>query len=256
MAWLILGFSGSVLPSVILYRAFRVKTFKTYPFFYAYVASTLSFLAPWIVYLADSRSYFESYARWYWPIELVTLIFGCGIVLEILRHVLSAYPGAEKFAMIAGIVTFIGAFSVALASPLVTPGLAAAGTLAELERNLRSVQAILLFGVFAVILLYRIPLGRNMKGMILGYGIYVGTSLASLALRAYPRAPFHNVWRFAQPVSFLISLSIWLAALWSYHPNPVPDSDIGLEDDYDLLVSHTRRALDMTRSYLGRAMHL
>lgn len=251
---LFIGWGGNALLLLILYRAFRVKILAMYPLFYAYITSSLiSSFALSIVYLTNFESYFGLYAEWYWPIQFATLILGCGIMLEILRHVLSPYPGAERFAIFSGIVAFGGAFCLALVSSFVTPTWSAAGTMVEFERNLRTVQAILLFGVLAVISYYRIPIGKNMRGMIHGYGIYVGTSLFALAVRASAGAWLQDVWVFAQPISFLISLSIWLVTLWSYHANPVPESSIGLEADYELLASRTRRALDVTRSYLAKA---
>lgn len=248
---LIIGWSGNALQLIILYRAFRTRLLGEYRFFYAYIASTLGSFALPIVYLANSRSYLGSYAQWYWPIQLATLILGCGIVLEIFKHVLSSYRGAERFATVSGIVAFAGGSCLAFVSSVAMPASSPAGTMVELERNLRTVQALLLFSILTVISSYRISIGKNMKGMILGYGIYVGTSLCALAIRAHAGAWLQNVWVFAQPISFVISLWIWLVTLWSYHPNPVPKSSIGLEADYELLASRTKRTLHVTRSYLA-----
>jgi len=248
---LIIGWSGNALQLMILYRAFRTRLLGVYRFFYAYIASTLASFALPIVYLTNSRSYFGSYAQWYWPIQLVTLILGCGIVLEIFKHMLSSYPGAERFAKVSGIVAFGCASCLAFVSSVVMPAWPVARTMVELERNLRTVQAILLFIILGVISYYRISIGKNMKGMILGYGIYVGTSLCALAIRAHAGAWLQNVWVFAQPISFVISLWIWLITLWSYHPNPAPGSSTGCDADYELLASRTKRTLDVTRSYLA-----
>jgi hypothetical protein len=252
---LIMMWCGNALQLIILHRGLRARIVGTYPFFYAYtVSSLISFFALSIIYLSNFGSYSGSYAKWYWPIQLVTLILGCGIVLEILRHVLLLYPGAERFATVTGLVAFGGVFCMAIVSSFVMPAASGGGTMIELERNLRTAQAIILFGILAVMSYYRIPIGRNMKGMILGYGTYIGTSLFALAIRAYAGPWLQDVWIFVQPISFIISLSIWTVALWSYHPNPVPESSIGLESDYELLASHTRRALGMTRSYLARTI--
>lgn len=254
---LIMMWCGNALQAIILYRAFRTRILRTYPFFFAYIAASLtSFFALSIVYLINSGSYFGLYATWYWPIQLTTLILGCGIVLEILRHVLSSYPGAEQFALFSGIAAFGGAFCLGLVAPLVMTGWSAAGAMVELERNLRTAQAVLLFGILAVIAYYQIPIGRNMKGMILGYGTYIGTSLFALAVRAYAGAWLQIIWVFAQPISFMISLSIWLVMLWSYHPNPAPESNIPLELDYEALAAKTKGMIGAMRSHLAKAGRL
>lgn len=249
MSSLIIAWFGNVLQFVILYRAFRTRVLRTYPFFYAYVASTTSVVVLWVIHLVDYRAY----AGWYWTFQFLTLILGCGVVLEILNHVLSPYSGAERFAKMAGIFAFGGTACLAFVYLLAIPGWTAAGTVMELERDLRTIQAIFLFAILATIAYYGLPMGRNIKGMILGYGIYVGVSLISLAVWAYAGAWLQRVWAFAPPIAFVAALAIWMVSLWSYQPNPVPDPRIRLEADYEFMAARTRRALDMTRSYLTRA---
>jgi hypothetical protein len=178
--------------------------------------------------------------------------------LEILNHVLSPYPGVERFATIAGGVLFVLIFCFALIYPLVVPESLRAGTFLDLERDLRSVQAIFLLGVVGVLQYYRVPIGRNLKGMMFGFGLYVASSLMGLALRTYLIAPSDGVWHFTawhfiQPVSYLISLVVWTAALWSYRANPVSRESIRLETDYDAFVLMTRNFMVAMRSYLGKA---
>ena len=255
MFTLIMVWCGNALQAVIVYRAFRARLLRTYPFFYAYVISTmLSFFLLSFVYLAHIGSYSGMYAKFYWPIQFATLILGCGIVWEVLNHVLAPYPGAEKFARVSGIVAFGIVFCLTLIVVLAAPGRSAAGSLVDLEKSLRTVQAVILFGVLAAISYYRIPVGRNLRGMMLGYGVYVGTVLADFAIWAYAGPRLQSVWAFAPPLSYLLSLAIWLTALWSYCPNPAPESNVRVEEDYELLASRTRKALQLARSQLTRTV--
>lgn len=232
----------------ILWRAVRTGTLRRYSYFCAYIASTLTSLALPIVYVVDRRSY----NHWYWPIQFATLALGCGVILEIFRHVLSPYPGVERLTKIAAIGAFAAVFC--LAAIYVAFGLepfsAAAGI--ELERNVRALQAVLLFAILAVIFLYGIPIGKNISGMILGYGNYIAISLISRAVETYAGAWLRLVWIYVQPIAFEISLFIWVVAMWSYHSNPAPDYPIQIETDYEALASRTRKALHTTRSYIGR----
>jgi hypothetical protein len=43
------------------------------------------------------------YYEWYWPTQFAILVAGCGVILEILRHVLEWYPGAERVARLASL---------------------------------------------------------------------------------------------------------------------------------------------------------
>jgi hypothetical protein len=242
--------SGIVLLLLILIRAFRAAILAKYPFFYAYVFSSLVGATLGYILWVTSPT---SYERSYWTLQFVTLLVGCGIILEIFRHVLAPYPGAERFATAVGLLTFGMIFCFAFAyQGLGMRQSAPKGTAIELERDVRTVQAIFLFGIFAVISYYRIPIGKNLKGMIGGYGLYIGTSLVSLAFRSYAGRAFEAAWNVIQPFSYDLSLLIWLIALWSYHPNPAPDATVQLEEDYEALAARTKRALGAMRSRLAK----
>jgi hypothetical protein len=249
-SWLAIWGIGIILLLLILTRGFRATILAKYPFFYAYVFSTLVGASlEYILWVASPTSYEKSY----WAQQFITLLVGCGIILEIFRHVLAPYPGAERFATAVGLLTFGLVFCFALAYQwLGISQSAPKGTAIELERDVRTVQAIFLFGIFAVVSYYQIPIGKNLKGMIGGYGVYIGTSLVSLAFRSYAGHAFDAAWNVIQPSSYDVTLLIWLVALWSYHPNPAPDSAVHLEEDYEALAARTKRALGTVRSRLAK----
>jgi len=246
MAWLAVLALGLLLQLTSLVRGFLARLVARYGFFYAYLLSTAvgNILAVILWRFASSSSYRSAY----WILQFLTLLIGCGIVLEIFKHVLSPYRGAEKFATAVGLSTFGAIFCFAIAYRLVVSSPDQA--FFELERNVRTVQALFLCGILTVVSYYRIPIGKNLKGMISGYGLYIVTSLFTLAVRAYAGPQFNSSWSVIQPLSFDVSLGIWLVALWSSHPNPAPDPAIPLESDYEALAARTRRALVSMRSNL------
>lgn len=245
----LIEYSGIAVELSVLLRSLQARLFPRYYFFYTYVASVM---IGSLVMLAVLLRMPASYYRWYWPLQFATLVTGYGILLEILNHVLEPYPGAERFARISGLVAFGLILCFAIVAPLVMPR-RAGGTVIEFERDLRCVQALFIFGLLAVIFYYAIPIGRNMKGMVMGYGLYIFSSLVSLAVRAYAGPSFTKIWSVAQPLSFDATLVIWLVALWSYCPNPVPDSNIPLEQDYEALVTKTRSMIEAIRSHFRKA---
>jgi len=236
---------GIVLALLTLLAGYRARLLFRYPFFYAYAASVfLVWTALYFPYILRA----PSYNRWYWAAEFLTLVAGYGILLEILNHVLGPYPGAAKFARTMGIAAFGMVACFAWAYPALFPRWSP-GTTIEFERDLRTVQALFLGGLLVVVSYYRITISRNMRGMIAGYGLYIATSLVSLALRSYAGMSFDTFWKIAQPLSYDLSLLIWLIALRSYTPTPIPDSGVGLDADYQELVTRTRSAV---RSYLRK----
>lgn len=238
----IIWFTGIVLEFVLLVRSFQTRLIGKYPFFYIYSSAVLL--------MAILLLFPDLYRRWYWGTQFFTLILGYGILLEILNHALSPYPGAERFARMTGLVAFGVILSFVFIFPIIRSHWSVSSTMQDLELDFRTVQAVFIFALAAVISYYRIALGKNMKGMIGGYGLYIGTSLMSLALGSYSADLFRGASRVFRPFTFDISLIVWVVALWSYSPDPAPEPGICLEEDYEAFVARTRTAM---RSYFRTA---
>ena len=251
MLALILATLGTLLLFLILLQGYHRAILGRYLYFYCYAASV--FVAD-AAFAATEIARPDFYPKIYWPMQLGTLFFGYGIILEIFRRVLSPYPGVERFARFLGLAILAAFLAFVVIYPLLAPAPSHINTYVQFERSLRAVQAVLLVGILVAISHYEIPLGRNMKGMILGYGLYVGTSLVTLAVRAYAEAWALQHWRYVQGISFDISLVIWLVALWSYGPSPAPSFDRHLDQDYEALVMRTKVAIGALRSYLFKAV--
>ncbi len=232
---------GIFLDSVVVCRGLIKGLTPRYPFFYVYTGSVL--VGSVVIMLPGV------YPHGYWQFQLLTLVLGYGILLEILNHVLAPYPGASRFARMSGLL----AFAIVLGFCALYPVARAewtSGIMIEFERNLRTVQAVFICGLLAIISYYRIRIGKNMKGMIAGYGLYVSTSLVSLALRSYAGMAFDQIWKVVQPLSYDVSLVLWMVALWSYNPEPVPEPAISLDADYGAFVARTKAVFGLLRAYL------
>jgi hypothetical protein len=243
-------FIGTLLQAVLLLRFLWSNEVRHYVFFFFYlVGSLIGSAVLYVIFFTNSKSY----AEWYWAIQILTLILGCGIILEIFKHTLAHYPGAERFAMAVAILILGATLSFAALRTLLSPTSSVPSLNFELERDLRLVQALLLFSLMAIIFWYGIAMGSNMKGMIVGYGLYIGASLVSLAIRFYIRRPLPAQVIFRQ-TAYDLALIVWLVALWSYRPDPAPASSIDLESDYEALVAGTKAKMSSVRSHLGKAV--
>jgi len=241
---------GIFLDGLILFRSCRWKMRSEYPFFYSYVVAT--FLTSGLLFLVY-RFLPSAYQYLYWTTDFVTLVVGCGVMLEIVKHALDPYAGAERFGRWAVVTVFAATFAYVCLREVIVPGWSPAASTVELERDLRVVQALILFALLFVIFHYRIALGRNVKGMVVGYGIYVAASLMSLALRSYSGSILDAAWKTIQPFSYDAAVAIWVIALWSYSPNPIPNA-AALANDYESLVSRTRGMLGAMRSILEKGV--
>lgn len=240
-----------IIEALLLLQALRGAFLRKYTFFYVYLGCVFfQSLFLLVVYLAKPKYY----SPFYWYAEFLSVVLGSGVVWEIYRRALGRFPGAARMARNVLVFILLMVFSKVLVDTWNGTDWWPTGAVVELERNLRAVQATLLIGLVFVIAFYRIPLGRNSWGMMLGYGLFIGTSVIILALRVLLGDSFQTAWHYLQPLSYLLVLCIWCITLWSYNAAPVPKTEPKIEQDYQLLAGATRKGLLQARAYLGRAM--
>lgn len=239
------------LEFLLLLRAFLGELLKKYYLFYIYLACVfLQSFSLLIIYLVWP----ESYRAFYWYAEFVSVVLGCGVVLAVYREALRLFPGAARMARNVLLFILLMAVSKGLVNTWNGTLWWPSGTVVALERDLRAVQAALLIGFVIVIALYRIPLGGNLRGILLGYGLFISSNVVVLALRVFLGDSFQTAWRYLQPLSYLVVLCVWCTTLWSYKAIPVPETEPRIEHDYQLLAAATRAGLRHARASLGRAI--
>lgn len=244
--------TGNILEAVLLLRAVRGKFFAKYSLFYAYLL--------WVLLQSLARFYVmlwlpELYSSFYWNTQYFDGLLGCGIIFELYRQGLVHYPGAARMARNVLALVFAIVVSKVLANALSGSVWSAIRTDADLEQYLRVVQSVFLVVLIALFSYYAVPLGKNLRGMMLGYGFFLGTSVINLTFRTELGSPFQAWWNYLQPLSYVLVLTIWCSTLWSYAPMPLPGPESKLEYDYQLLSAGTRRRLAQVRNYLSKAVH-
>ena len=240
----IFGLIGDGLLGVLIVRVFKEKLLFAYPVFYVYLVHVL------LVDLFRFYIYFlwpNSYREVYWYIQFMSLVIGYCVIWELYSKSLNDYPGAlqiSRAVVSTGLIVVLTRF---LNNALVGPIWGAATTVVDLERNMRALQVMLVIALVGLVRYYAIPLGRNLGGIICGYGFFIGTSVMNLTLRSHWGDSFQAIWVYLQPSAYLLSLVIWCMALWSYQPIPEPERDIRIEQDYEALVEHTEQSLARAR---------
>jgi hypothetical protein len=251
MLSLIIWWVAMSLEALLLIRAVYRRSVAKYPFFFLYLGSVL--LSDVLLYYIY-RAHPLLYSGWSRQAEVLNIVLGYGILLDIFGNVLSRYPGAERLARVSGLVVFAIIFAAALFYPLISPSTQNAHLrYSVLERDFLSVQAVFFMGILGIISYYRVDTGKNIRGMIAGYGFWLGTSVVMLGMGSYNAASFNGVRVFVQPFSYILSLVIWLIALWNYAPAPASLPVLAPNPDYDVLVTTTAGTLAKIRGDLGRA---
>jgi len=245
----LLWLSGIFLELLLLARSFRTTLVTKYPVFYLYVLFVLfqSMARFWVFHWYPQR-YMESY----WYTEFFGVIVGSGVLFEIYQKGLAPYPGTARLARNVLALVFAVAIGKALAASLRGPLWWPARTTAELERNLRAVQAFAVLGLVILLVAYSIPLGRNLRGIVMGYALFIATSLANLAALASPGNEFQHLWSYSQQLFYLVVLCIWTVSLWTVSSQPGPLANLEVSQPYGVVEQKSRERWKRVRLYFGK----
>jgi hypothetical protein len=129
-----------------------------------------------------------------------------------------------------------------------------ATTLDQIERALRIVQGLAIFALILLFFLYSIPFGKNLRGIALGYGLFIAETVVWLTFHNTGSHLFRYVWFYLNPMFYFGVLLLWTAHLWSYQPAPEAKAKALLEPEYQLLAQRTNRRLQEARGYLSKAV--
>jgi len=251
----IVWLGGLFLEGVILIRSIQGKSFAKYSLFYVYIASVLvTSAALWVIYVYIAKPSVN--VAVYWPAQYITLALGCGVIFEISRHVFAHRVSLDRLARWTMLATFGLIFLLVAVHAFLLPQWNVAANTADLERDLRVAQAIVLMTIIFLTGYYRIEIGKNVRGMILGFGVYVGASVLSLTVRVFIGPRFGTAWQIIQSSAYFAALAIWAVALWSFEPErpskPPSDSGDGSGAGYQALADQTQEILVSIGDHLDR----
>jgi hypothetical protein len=242
---------GILLEALLLVRGLQSKLITKFPIFYSYL---LFVFTQELLRFGVYRWAQNFYSPVYWITQLIGLVMGSAVVFEIYRMGLKEFPGTAKLVRIGLGFVFGAIFLKVIIAPPGDPRGWLAGACVGLERDLRIVQALALIGLVSLFLWYAIPFGKNLKGILTGYSVFIAMSVIQLTLMASLWQSFQVAWNYLQPASYLFVLCIWAEALWSAEAVAKAKSGAKLEQDYDALVASTGQMLDRARARLGWAV--
>jgi hypothetical protein len=219
-SWYALGTLGVLLELVLLWRVCRERLWRHYPFFSTFLAYLLSSMLAQLALLRWYGLQSRAYASFYWTSDLVGIALWAFVAWEIFRH---SFPRGSSLR------TVVGGVSLLLASAMTGVLFLAHGNLG-LPRSVGSftvhftsyaslVLAPLVLWLIVAAHYYRIPLGRNIWGMAIGFGIFL--SLSAVNAAAYLLGHSSRLLSLlTTPGAFVLQLMIWTWVLWRYAPNP------------------------------------
>ncbi len=237
------------LEVVILFRSALTGLLKKYPLFFTYIGCVL---LTEIIGLLTNALAPKLYERLYWPADLATILASYAVMVEIFRWSTRHKPGIRRLTQSALLTVF--ALTIGYAASNIVHGTFSSPSraVAALGRDLRYVEAGVLLLMLWLLLRYRIPLGRNLLGLLIGYSFWVGINVVNLAFWFVPGNEFSNLLRGLLPATFLLTLGVWCVTLWSAHLEPMQPTETKIERDYELLAAKTQAVLARTSTRLVR----
>jgi hypothetical protein len=246
----VIWWSSMALEALLLIRGLQTRLAFRYPLFYMYVCFVLFFED--IPSLLVDRWYSHLYTYTFWITEFIGVVVGCAVVFEVYRISLARYPGTARMARNALVLVFLLAAAKGLVAAAHDSRWWLEAHTLEIERVLRTMQAFAIAALAVVFLIYSIPFGRNLRGILLGYGLHVSSAAFCLA---FASGAVKGFWYYALPGSFALVLLVWLGHLWSYKESLSTETSIGqLEIDYQRAAAATRRRLIAARGQLAKAV--
>lgn len=239
---------GILLEGLLLARGLQNQLVRQFPIFYFYILFVfLEELLRFSVYRWGAGHYSDVY----WVTQFLSLVIGSAVIFEIYRVGLRRFPGTARMTRYLLLIVFGAIFAKALANPSVSLFQWLALSCFELERDLRIVQAVAILTLISAFRWYAITFGRNLRGVLTGYSLFIGISILQLTLMSHGWSDDRLYWSYAQSASYLLVLGMWISALWSVQPVAEPAEAMQLENDYQTLVASTRTQLQRTLARIG-----
>ena len=245
MLTLVIWWINALMEAALLCRALPGRFLSQFPVFFGYILFVLSTS----ILRKCVMRWMSVYSVVYWSTEFLALILGSYVVFEVYRLALRTYPGTAKMARNVLLFLFALALARAINVFLSDPYILQYATGIQIERALRTFQAIAILSLITLLLSYSIPLGRNLHGILKGYSLFVGARVLCLEFVGETGKGF---WFYAYSASYIAALGIWLVYLWSPVPIPEQPSSARLVRDYNLIAAKTHQRLLQARLYLRR----
>lgn len=208
--------AGLALQGTLVGVLLAKKTWRKFPLFLAYVASSLLLsVVLYVIFLLAFRSPFlrPVYVSVYWGAEALGVLLGLAIVYEIFGHLVGPYPALKKLAtqiFIAGIVLLLllGCV-VAYVQPLGESNHIQAALWA-VEQASRIVEVGLLCFLFLFASVFGLHWRQYVFGIALGLGVFVAVELVGVTMRLQFGVTANPIFNVVRAFSFNTSLLIWI----------------------------------------------
>lgn len=203
------------LALMLFSRALQAKLLSRFPLFYAYLGYMV------VTGLCTLATYFwvPAYNRLaVWSRLLTGLVVEFAVLLEAADHVFYPYAAIRRLGRVLVLLTS-AAFFLLFILPALLEARPSSAIILELYKQSALTKGTIILVLLAAARFYRLPLGGNVLGILVGFSVYLAISVANFALAQYYSPAFYaRVFSMLVPISYTLSMLIWAVALWRYEP--------------------------------------
>src|ERR1700740_3324346 len=218
--WLAHPLLQGTLLAIMLWR----KLYRTFPFFFAYIAFQIVSFAVTFPFRDDR--YYRIFFNFYWLTTAVSVVLGFFVIREIFLDVFRPYHTLRDLGSVlfkwAGLVMLMVAGVVAASTTSGTEHPLQTGIM-TLQRSVRVVQC----GLILFLLVFSRYLGTNWRqksfGIALGFGAFASVELALVAINAATDNVFNQVLSsFMNMAVYNVSILVWIGYMFAKSPAREP----------------------------------
>lgn len=204
-----------LLELTLLVRAVQGRLLREFPLFYSFAAyMLLSWIPVTGMYLCAS----PYYARAFWFRFLLSTLVEFAVLVEISDHIFEPYPAIRRLGrfLTLGICT---TFFLVYVLPSFWEPRSASLMMLDFVKRTSLTKAVTILTLLTAAYYYRLPLGKNISGVALGFSAYLGISIINFAsAEKYGPALYARTLSIVWPLSYALALLIWTITLWRYEP--------------------------------------
>lgn len=219
----------------------RGKLLSQFPLFYSYILYMfLSSAVCNVIYLA-ANSHFN---RAVWFRVLLSFVAEFAVLIEISDHIFSPFTILRRLGRVlaAGLCALFSLFYIL--PPILSSRPWDIAVLTFGQETAIS-KAVILVAILVTARYFRLPLGKNIMGLTMGFAFYLTVSIVTFTAALYfGQQLFEHMLSILWPWSYDLCLFVWAATLWRYeavqYPKRVLENPATLQD-FDSALSRTIR---------------
>jgi hypothetical protein len=204
-----------LLEATLILRARQGRFLSAFPLFYSYIAfiflgTPFVLLIYWV--------WPEHHASAFWFRFMITLVAEFAVLMEISDHVFAPYAAVRQLGRFLTIAICALFFVFYILPPLLESRPSDVAIM-ELVKRSSLTKGLIIIVLLAAARYSRLPVGRNVAGIMLGFAIYLGINAANFALlEKYGAELYDPTFGVVGPLSFTLGALVWTVTMWRYEP--------------------------------------